>query len=233
MKKFFPLLFILYILLGCHSSKRTESTSGPEPVYFEGEIHYSISYDSLPDYLNEKYLQRNLGVEMILVYKNGNQRKEFYSENGELLSTRYLDLQQNKSFSFQVDEDTVTWFDIRKPDTHATFSELSDTIIGNNDYLVLYTTVRTPNPSDKKKDFEVKTQFINSEQLPVNPEWFSNYREGNFNELIGLTKSMSIETHTYGPFWNTSYVADSIIWRTVKDKEVEVEQLKGRPMIEL
>ncbi|NVK64469.1 MAG: hypothetical protein HWE22_07760 [Flavobacteriales bacterium] len=231
--KVFALLISFVLLVGCHSSNRTEISDKVEPTYFEGEIYYSISYDLVPSYLSEESLKSTLGAKMVLIYKNGNHRKEIYSSNGDLISTRYLDLSQNKSFSFDEKDSTITWFDIRKPDTQLTFSSLNDTLVENEKCLILKTTFLTPNPRNKSENFEVKSTFINSQKLAVNPDWFKEYLEGNFNELIKKTQSLSIEIHTYGPFWNTKQIADSIIWRKVDDKELKVPKIKGQKMIEL
>ena len=237
MKIILQITIIAIILSCCSSTSKTnlnsELINNAETPYFEGEIHFTITYDSVPSNMNSKFLEDVIGSKMILVFKNGNHRKEYYSPQGKLISQRFLDLSVLKSFNIRPDEDTVFWFDITKPDSKTNFTKINDTIIKDYKCITIRSKTLTPNPQNKEQNLVIKSIYQAATELAVNPTWFSEYNEGNFNEMIKLTKSLVIETYEKGPFWNTTIIADKIIWRKVKNNELEIENLKGRPLKEL
>ena len=87
---------ILSTSLGISNVNNLKKNNDSIGSYFEGEIHFTIKYDSIPTYLNEDYLENAIGSKMILTFKNGNHKKEYYSPSGELLSQRFLDLSSKK-----------------------------------------------------------------------------------------------------------------------------------------
>lgn len=237
MKISLQITILTLILVGCSSLIETEKSSNlddnTDSHYFEGEMRFSILYDSVPSHLTNDYLNHAIGSEMVIIFKNGNHRKDYFSPDGKLISQRYLNLTEQKSFSISSGEDTVLWFNINIPDTRATFTKLSDTLFRGYKCTPIASQVFTPNPQNKDQDLELNRTYYSARELRSNPDWFTNYQEGNYNEMIKMTESIVIATYEKGPFWNTTILCDTVIWRNVKDSELSIEKIKNRPLKEL
>lgn len=210
----------------------SETVKSSHLEYFEGEIHYSLDYDNVQVDLNSSQIKEMIGNKVVLIFKNGNHRKDYYFDS-TLLSQRFLELAKNKSYSFKPTEDTVLWFDIRKPDSQSKFESLKDTIINGSMCQGLIFHTETPNPWEKGKVFKISSTVYFAKKLAINPDWFKNYLEGNCNELFSLTKSMEYERVDYGPYWSTYMKCDSVIWREVDNSEFSTDFLQEKPMKEL
>ena len=66
----------------------------------------------------------------------------------------------------------------------------------------------------------------------MNPEWYKDYNEGNFNEIAELAKGVSFRTINKGVFWEQKIVAVSINRRKVKKSEIDIN-LTDKPVKKL
>ncbi len=237
MKTHLQLAFISIILTCCSSAvlaqRSTKLDKHSETVYFEGEIHFTIDYDSVPTYIGINYFKENQGSKMIMVFKNGSNRKEYYSPDGKLLTQRFLDLESNKFYGIDMDEDTVYWYYTNIADSKTDFVQLNDTTIRDYECLTVRAKTVLPHPSDSLKDYVVKSVYYIAKELAINPLWYVDYLEGNYNEMVQVTKAIALETHQKWPNWNTSIIIDKVIWRKVKKREIKVPRLNGRLLKEL
>jgi len=223
MKYLISILLMIFIF-SCTSTKEVT-----QDKYFEGEIVYNIDYSNISVELSANYLEENIGDKIILTFKNGNQKKEYYSKSGKLLSVRFLDLEQKKSFSKSTNEDTVNWVDITKQDTKLTFEQIKDsTVMGYS--VVGVKTVGSTIVNDET--FYLSGQFYYAKKLRINPEWYKDYYEANFNEIIKIGKGITISQVSNTPYWITTLNATRVKRRKVKDSELKFN-LTGYKLKEL
>jgi|GEM_PF-1666499 len=224
--KTFTLIFFLIILYSCESVKKVNHSDN---TYFEGEIEYNIDYSDILINVYSDYLEENIGDKVVLTFKNGNQKKEYYSKSGKLLSVRFLDLKQKKLFSKSTNEDTVSWIDITKQDTKLTFEQIKDsTVMGYS--VVGIKTVGSTIVNDET--FYLSGQFYYAKKLRINPEWYKDYYEANFNEIIKIGKGITISQVSNTPYWITTLNATRVKRRKVKDSELKFD-LTGYKLKEL
>ena len=214
--KFILSTFILSLLLACNSTKEVIQDNN----YFEGEIVYDIDYSNISVKLSADYLEENIGDKIILTFKNGNHKKEYYSKSGKLLSVRFLDLEQKKSFSKSTNEDIVNWIDITKQDTKLSFNKIKDsTILGYSSIGVKTSGTTLVN----EETFYLSGQFYYAKNLKINPDWYKNHFEANFNEIIKIGKGITISQKTNTPYWITTINATQVKRRKLKDSELKFD----------
>ncbi len=103
MKKALILISFTISFLSCTSIK----TNKTKKKYFEGIVTYNIDYESFHKNFTRESLKETIGSKMILTFKNGNYKKEFFSPDGKLLNVRFLDLQKNRLYGKLFDNDTI------------------------------------------------------------------------------------------------------------------------------
>ena len=69
-------------------------------------------------------LKELIGSKMVLTFKKGNYKKEYFSPNGDALEQRFLILKDEKSYQKTNSSDTISWFDFTQEDTKTTFEVL-------------------------------------------------------------------------------------------------------------
>lgn len=196
--------------------------------YFEGQIFYDIEYKDVKGYSSDQ-LELVLGSRMIYTFKEGNTKKEYFSRDGKLLSTRYLDLNESRSCAVYSGIDTIPWFDISENGTEIDFEITGDTVIKEYECKEL-TTVSVTNSNEKIFELYVKWYYANS--LPINPNWYDDYYEGRFNEIMDLVPQIPIEWEVTRDLWKENVKFSKIIYRKVKKNEVSFDPGK-RPMKKL
>lgn len=211
-------IFITLLAFSCNSIKHeNQNNTG----YFEGVITYEIDYEPYNKHITPDLLKDQIGEKMILTFKDGNYKKEYFAPNGKLLGVRVLNLQENKMYLRSHDRDTTFWFDIRKADTKTNFSRGNDTIIFNHPAVVIETTssVKSSELPDKVYEISDKTYF--SKKLKVNPNWYKNFKEASFDEIIAVGKGIRIFEVNKGIYWiRTTKAID------IKEKSINKETLK-------
>ncbi|MGJ8593129.1 MAG: hypothetical protein ACSHXF_11300 [Aquaticitalea sp.] len=169
---------------------------------------------------------------MILTFKKGNFKKEYFSPSGKLLQKRILNLKSQKSYIKTFDSDTIFWIDITKNDSKTTFEILNDSTILNHPCTVIKTKTIVTGDSYNGQSFEVGGLFKYAQDLSINPSWYKNYKEGNFNEIAEVGKGIPIVTINKGIYWEQRLMVSSITERKVKNSELKMK-LKNYPLKEL
>ena len=193
--------------------------------YFEGQIVYGLNYKPYQDYadINPDKIKESFGSTVVLTYKNGCNKKEYYSPDGKLLSQRYLDLKKQKAYLRTMDSDTVFWFNINVNDSKTIFTVLEDTIIRDYPCKTIKSVTTTPIKESKGEVVTTTSIHYYASDLMVNPNWFKDYNEGNFNEIIKVAKGISIESYFRGLYWEQHESAKSIQWKKVRNKDLKFE----------
>lgn len=200
--------------------------------YFEGQITYDIEYTSYSEKFQLEKIKEFVGSKMILTFKDGNYKKEYFSPSGTLLQKRILNLKDRKSYLKTSDTDTIFWVDITKNDSKTTFEVLNDTIILKHPCTVIKTKTIVSGKNFKEKSIEVEGLFSYAKDLPINPIWYNEYMESDFKEISKFGKGIAILTINKGMFWEQRIIATAIEKRKVKKTELDIN-LKNVPLKEL
>lgn len=228
MKRLILLIFSITLLSPIDYNSSLEKTK-----YFEGQVIYNIEYTPYNKNFSPDRIKEMVGSKMILTFKKGNYKKEYFSPNGELLQERILNLKDYKSYMSTKDSDTIFWIDITKNTSKTTFEVLKDSTILNHPCTIIKTKSAVSLKSHNEEPFEIEGIFKYAKDLPVNPDWYVNYKEGNFNEIIESGKGISIETINRGMYWEQQIKVVLIIERKVKKSEVKIKINNKTPLQEL
>jgi len=225
MKKIFLLIISISFLSFVQKDRDLEKSK-----YFEGQIIYDIEYSPYSDNFPSEKLKELIGSKMVLTFKKGNYKKEYFSPSGNLVQQRYLSLKDEKSYARTNDSDTIIWLDITKHESKTTFEIMKDSTILNHPCRIIKTKSIVSVEQFKNKPFEIESVFKYAKDLPVNPVWYSNYYEDNFNEIIRIGKGIAIVSIHKGILWEQKIKLKSIIKRKVKDKEIKLNISKNTPL---
>lgn len=198
--------------------------------YFEGQIIYDIEYSPYDNSFESENLKELMGSKMILTFKDGDYKKEYFSPSGKKLRDVKLILKDKKMYSKRFDSDTISWVDITENDTKITFEKLADSIVEGYSCRVLDTeiTVRWNN-----EYYLVEGLYIYAQELPINPAWYSDFNEANYNEIMNIAKGIAIIEVEGGLFWEQKLEMSSIVHRKVKNSEIRMKLNKNTPLIKL
>lgn len=206
-KKMKQLIIILStaLLFTCNSNEKIAKAK-----YFEGIVTYRLDYEPYSDRFSDKQLKELMGYKMIVHYKKGNLKKEYYSPTGELLNERYLDLKAGKYYSRKFDNDTVFWIDITVADSKSTFKRLKDTIIAKQEAIGVLSKIAVKIAPYPDSIFNVTSRNYFSKKHKLKPEWYRNFNESNFNELIKIGKGVELLVIYNNVYWTQKVEAVSI-----------------------
>jgi hypothetical protein len=157
-----------------------------------------------------------MGDEMIMTFKEGNYTKRFYTPNGNLVTEIFLDIEKGKSYYKSFDNDTIYWFDITKNDSKTTFKRSKDSSIIDQPTIVIHTESVIGKTSEK-----VKAEIHFAKNIKVNPLWYSNYKEGNFNEYIQVGKGVQLRFVMNTPYWTKIINANSIEHKLINKADLK------------
>ena len=200
--------------------------------YFEGQVTYEIEYSPYDKKFQPERIKELVGSKMILTFKKGNYKKEYFSPNGKLLQERILNLKDKKSYLRTSDSDTIYWMDITKNDSKTSFEILNDSIILNHPCTVIKTKTIVSGDNFNGRSFEVGGLFKYAKDLPINPSWYKDYKEANFNEIAKSGKGIAIVTINKGIYWEQKINVKTITERKVKKRELKIN-LNNAPLKEL
>lgn len=202
-------------------------------IYFEGQVTYEIEYSPYDENISPLKLKELIGSTMVMTFKKGNYKKEYFSPDGSLVQQRNLNLKEERSYLRTTDSDTIYWIDITKNDTKTLFETLKDSTILGHPCKVIQTNSIVTGKNFGGKPFEVEGVTSYAKDLPVNPDWYTHYYEGNFNEIIEVAKGIAIVTIDKGIFWEQRMKLKSVVPRRVSNKEIRIEISKDRPLKQL
>lgn len=215
--KLYQIILSLFLI----SCKVGEKPDQSKIEYFEGVVQYELEFEPKSDKILESRLQELYGAKVEMLFKNGDYVKNYYSSSGALLRKTYLDLIGNKSYSKDVDNDTIYWVNIARNDSKTTFKRTKDSLINNHPTIVLKTSTIVAGPGFGNKSYEVEGTLYFSKEYLVNPVWYVNYLEGNFNEQIKVGKGIQLLYISENGLWKKSMTAVSIEPKKIKGNEIK------------
>lgn len=224
------LIFLSTLTFSCIAPNKSGTSRNP---YFEGVVTYEISYQPYSDRFQEKDLQESIGSKMMLSFKDGNLKKEYFSSNGALLYVRYLHVKEKKAYSTSPGSDTIYWIDLTKNDSKTIFSRIADTTILSQQTIGIETKTTTISNDFPNQVFQVSGNYFYSTELRVDPNWYQNCIEGNYDEIIQIGKGIQLLMINNGVFWTQKMTAVKIEKRDVSLNEVTLKLPKKAVLKEL
>ena len=214
MKKY----IILVIILSFQLTTRCQDTL----KYFEGIITYKMSHKVLNSEIDEEKVAAVYGDQMTLTFKNGFGRKEYYYK-GKLKQVRQYHPIKTLNSQYFLAIDTIYQYHPYKNDFNIIeYKILADTIIDS----ITLSGIRIKTNYKKNLSDTMTYIYYFYNKLRVNPQWYKDFAEGDWNKIIIDKKSLcyffSIETtHRYINY----YKIVDIQWKKIDDKEFELPKL--------
>lgn len=200
--------------------------------YFEGQIEYQINYSSNNPNIDIKELQESRGSKMILTYKKGNYKKEYFSPNGKLVEQRFLNIRENKSYLKKSKSDTIYWFNINNNDSKTNFKLTGKQSVLNYDCKVIETKTIVTGPGFGGQEYKMEGRYLFAEKLPVNPKWYKNYLEADYNKIIKIGQGIVLEKLYKSDFYEMSIIATSVQHKKISRKSLFID-LDNNPKKEI
>ncbi len=200
--------------------------------YFEGESTYTISYRSKTEHFTNSQLEEKYGVYGKTIFKKGEYLSKIYGSSGNLISTNKLDLFNNKFYYKRADSDTVLWYDIRANDYPQEILSVKDTTIAKYECRKVKTSTKIENVVTGDIE-ENSNYFCYAKDYPINPNWYANFKESNFNEIIAQGKGYLVYSFKDVIYWEILEKVSSIQRREVKRSELLFELPDEKRMKEI
>jgi len=149
--------------------------------YFEGTIHYKISYTG--DSASIETYKKIMGTQSEYIFKEGNYKESFISSAN---FTAYYNKEENKNCFKTGDNDTIKCYSgngkVEKILNIYKKAGKEENILGLNCKILTMT-----------KDWGGMVTYYYNETIRVNPLWFSKNYFGSFNVLYRNTKSIPLK----------------------------------------
>jgi len=199
-----------------------------KPGYFQGQVEYSLEYIPRDAHVQPEQIAELVGSRMIMIMgSKGNYKQQFFAPDGTLRSARYVDLREKKAYMKMADVDTLFWFDITVEDTKSRFTVLGDTLIDQHPCVVI--DGQNLIIERNGQQITLEDQYIFATDLPINPEWYREFKEANYYRLMSLARGILLESTIEVGYWKRRLKARSIEWRKVKKREFTFPEWKDLP----
>ncbi len=213
------LIFISLFLLSCSSKPKNKNR------YFEGEIHYEISYQLYDETVRIEDVKKRSGEKFIYSFKEGKTRKDYYYENN-LIKVRIYDPKENLNSMFYPGWDTIYQYTPHGKDFNLIeYTNVPDTIIDGRmlegiKVISKFITKEAPNL--------IYTWYFDK-SLKINPDWFKESKEGNWHQLMADKKSLvyfyTIDDKTR---YKQTFKTSKIINTNITDSKFDLPKLPIR-----
>jgi hypothetical protein len=185
---------------------------------FEGEIKYNLNFSPEDAKIDTILLKDYYGEQWTFLFKNGNFR--WNMESSDTWIGSIYDQDENKYYYLIKNSGVVSW---KKG------SQRTDSIISiRND------NINTKILGHACRLLEVKSRLLinnvlrtrryyYSPDLKINPEWFTQNQDGNFNEIYSRMKAIPLKIVDDFETFSISYEATDITPKRLDDSYFEVK----------
>lgn len=188
--------------------------------YFEGVIEYDINYDVYTSRFTLEEVQEREGVKMVILFRKGEWLRKFYNAKGEVMSERFLDLKEKKSYHWYNYANDIRWFDITKDESPLTYS------ITGEDQILGYDCTKLKSISTNP-DHKLIAEFSYANDLHTNPNWYSDYKDGQFNKIAAEVGSVIyLKMVVKAEYFGGTYTATKVTHRKIKNKELAFDKTR-------
>ena len=203
------------------NSAEIEMSSNPQENYFEGELIYEIEYKSHIPNVSASYFEENYGVKMIMLFRKGNYVQRYYNQYDELLSELFLKINSNISYYVPVESDTAYWFNIENEDSKSTIKYVRDTVISQHSCIHIKLESDANGSEFKQENLFVEGDNFYSKSILLNPKWYEDYYESNYNTVIKEGKGI-----LYKSISNDDYRMIETTLKSFKKRKIRINELK-------
>lgn len=178
---------LFFLSCAVHKTKSAEQLN-----YFEGVIEYSVVYESLhPNISTEDFISKSPDTK-ILYFKNGNFVTESF-QNETMTSRSWFDQNSNKIYIQKINSDTLYYYN----STNVDFI-MEPFKVRNGDSILEYPTQKITldlKGKDSTNYTTSKSQFVFhiATGLPIDPSWFKNYYEFDYNKIMTAAPGMILK----------------------------------------
>ncbi len=188
-----------------------------EPEYFEGTVTMQVEIKAFDDWLPLEDLYWWHGRQQTWTYGGGDLRINY--EESEFRAFWYVS-DENREYMQRICDDIVTW-----SDGNAELVLVESIRETNREQEIAGYTARAIEMRSKVAGGNVVTRYWYVPSIPVNPEWYSKYRAGGFNQIYQQIDSLIVGVETVSEFSSVRRFATSIEARPVSEDEVAVPDL--------
>jgi len=118
--------------------------------------------------------------------------------------------------------DTIVWFDISINDSKTKFRRINDSIVLNYETVGIETETIVSGIGNSNQSVKVTGKYFFAKKMKVNPDWYENYKEASFNEMIKIGKGIQLMYINNGLYWQQIIKANSIEHKAVKAEEITI-----------
>ncbi|GLB48219.1 hypothetical protein [Neptunitalea lumnitzerae] len=225
---------VLYIsILGLFLTPSAWAQKVTDTTYFEGTITYDITYISSKKGIDKNRLMALEGNKMVMTFKNGNYKKEFFAPDKSWLRSYYLLVENKKTYAKVADTDTVYWYSMAQRTSDAFITKGKDSVILNHKVVGFNSNIKVTLKTQPDSVFYVTSSYYFAPDLKVNPDWYEGFTEYRFDELFRRGKGIQLFMIEEGLYWTKIYTPTAINRRPVKDSELTLNLPEGTVFLEL
>jgi hypothetical protein len=186
--------------------------------YFEGRVEYEVSYQPFDTRFNEEDLLENDGSKIILTFKEGNYKREYYGKTGKLI--KKVTYNQKENVLYIVANDTIYYYS-----PVGTYMQLNKLIQGKDEKVLNQVCksyyVELFDPLAPAPIQTTKYQYFVDPQLSVNPDWYRQFTEGSWDKIMASLNSITLK-HTMEQEWYKQTVTATRVDR----RKIELAEFK-------
>lgn len=159
--------------------------------YFEGQIISSNEYSVLNENISIEDLKNTFGTKEVMSFKDGFFKKNYYNPEGGLIMTAIYDQENNKLYREYAGEN-VTYFSIPSENNFiCSYEEIGTAEILNTACDKVKLNIK-PKTGTLGYDDNMTIIYYLSNTFKLDPEWYNEYKESCYNEVISIYPGMSM-----------------------------------------
>lgn len=204
-----------------------EYLNSQELEFFEGDIEFSITYESINPNISEEFLESILGDKMIGIVKHDKYKTIKPSSAGFSGRSIYYFLDENTGYIDYDDKDTI--FKFKLDESPGYLIEMKEEnkdkkeILGQKCPSILIDYV----PNDQSNFTRITGRYYYDSRFKLDPEKYKNHKESFWNLYVEKSGSISVRNEiTNYPIYKSIYQALKVIPKEVDDSEFELNPKK-------
>ena len=192
-----------------------------DPQYFEGTVSLSIEIESNQERLPVELLRSWYGQAEYRQYRDGDFKIDY--EDGELVSLWYF-RDENREYWLRTCDDYIAFDDVG-------ISQLGDVVVkrpDNTKEIAGYAAKAIElHETDETGEMTV-WRYWYAPDLPINPEWFSEYRVGGADKVYDHIDSLVIGYEMESPHSAVRKFATEVNQQPITDGDLVLPELERR-----
>ncbi len=217
-------ILLSFFILSCSNSIKSKQL----PAYFEGEIHYTVKYQSLDGRFSNDFLVKEYGDTLIGKFKEDKYLMKQNTKGKYGSITMIYRLEESFVYYDYLNSDTIFRMDISEKEGELLdFKRNPDdqkNILGRSCESISLSY----QPKDKNSGYEnISATYHFDPALKLNPEKYKNFNTSYQNLIVKEAKSINLRTKLMNrPYFTVLYEAYKIIPKKIEEKEFSLKNKK-------